>query len=200
MEFLLALVQKLFGTTDFTPPPQAAAQRTATGIMTIVGESNIKFDDMIRALQDINEDLYDFIVQLNAELLEDEFIFMTTDSKENPFRKTTKKDYVGNFDFESVGNSININREIEQNRATIAYKTGIDSFGKNPVITPEVMRTLTENFFRAIDMRNVKLPTLEEVQAQRVKEMAMAIQEAERQNLEKGGAKGGQVQARQTQG
>ncbi|KKK73097.1 hypothetical protein LCGC14_2897250, partial [marine sediment metagenome] len=197
MEFLLALVQKLFGTTDFTPPPQAAAQRTATGIMTIVGESNIKFDDMIRALQDINEDLYDFIVQLNGDLIEDEFVFSVTDSPDNPFRKINKKTWVGNFDFESVGNSININREIEQNRATVAYRTAIDSFGKNPAITPAVMLTVTENFYNSIDMRNVKLPTLQEIQQQRVQEMAAAIREAERQNLER--SQGGKAQQGQPQ-
>ena len=158
--------------------------------MTIVGESNIKFDDMIRALQDINEDMYDFIVQLNGDLIEDEFVFSVTDSPDNPFRKISKKTWIGNFDFESVGNSININREIEQNRATMAYRTGIESFGKNPAITPAVMLTLTENFFNSIDMRNVKLPTLEEIQQQRVQEMAAAIREAERQNLERGGLSG----------
>jgi len=192
VEFLLALVQKLFGVTDYSTQMDSAigSNRTATGIMTIVGEGNIKFDDMIRALQDINEDLYDFIVQLNADLLEDDFVYMVTDAQENPFKKINKKGWAGNFDFEAVGNSVNINREIEQNRGTIAYKTGIDSFGKNPAITPQVMLTLTKNFFRAIDMRNVNLPTLEEVQQQRIKEMAMAIQEAERMNLEKGGASG----------
>ncbi|KKM19627.1 hypothetical protein LCGC14_1653680 [marine sediment metagenome] len=196
MEFLLALVQKLFGTTDFTPPPQMGAQRTATGIMTIVSEGNIKFDDMIRALQDVNEDLYDFIVQLNADLIEDEFVFMVT-GQENPFKKINKKGWVGNFDFEAVGNSININREIEQNRATIAYRTGMESFGKNPAITPSVMLTLTDNFFTSIDMRNIKLPTIDEIQQQRVKEMAMAIQENERMNLEKG--QRGQTQRGQSQ-
>lgn len=166
MEFLLGLVQKLFGVTDYALGSESsiASNRTASGIMTIVGEGNIKFDDMIRALQDVNEDLYDFIVQLNAEYLDDEFIYYLTGNEDNPFKKTTKKDWIGNFDFESAGNSININREIEQNRATLAYNTAINSFGKNPVITPEVMRQLTENFFRSIDMRNVKIPTVEELQ------------------------------------
>ena len=180
MEFLLGLVQKLFGVTDYSLGSESsiASNRTASGIMTIVGEGNIKFDDMIRALQDVNEDLYDFIVQLNADLLEDEFVFNVTGSQDNPFKKITKKDWIGNFDFESAGNSININREIEQNRATLAYNTAINSFGKNPVITPEVMRQLTENFFRSIDMRNVKIPTMEElqqiIQKQQVEAQAMA--------------------------
>ena len=185
MEFLLGLVQKLFGVTDYALGSESsiASNRTASGIMTIVGEGNIKFDDMIRALQDVNEDLYDFIVQLNADLLEDEFVFNVTGSQDNPFKKITKKDWIGNFDFESAGNSININREIEQNRATLAYNTAINSFGKNPVITPEVMRQLTENFFRSIDMRNVKIPTVEELQQiiAKQQEQAQAMQQAEMQ-------------------
>jgi len=186
LEFLLSLVQKLFGVTDYGTSMDSpiGSNRTASGIMSIIGEGNIKFDDMIRALQDINEDLYDFIVQLNADLLEDDYVYMVTGSEENPFKKINKKGWSGNFDFESVGNSININREIEQNRATMAYKTGMESYGKNPVITDEVIRQLTENFFRAIDMRNVKIPTPEELQqisAQNAQKQQQAI-EAETQS------------------
>jgi len=196
LEFLFSLVQKLFGITDFTPPPAVENQRTATGIMTIVGETNIKFDDMIRALQDVNDELYDFIVQLNSEMLSDEFMYYLT-NKPNVFKVIKRKQWAGNFDFESVGNSVNINREIEQNRATFAYTTMMNSFGKNPVITPEVMRTVTENFFRGIDTRNVKLPSLEELQQMKINDMAQAIIQAEKirnqqaqQQLAKGGVGG----------
>ena len=165
MEFLLGLVQKLFGVTDYSLGSESsiAKNRTASGIMTIVGEGNIKFDDMIRSLQDVNEDLYDFIVQLNADLLEDEMVYWIT-GKENPFPKINKKGWTGNYDFESAGNSININREIEQNRATMAYNTMINSYGKNPCVTAEVMRQVTQNFFHAIDERNVKIPEAQELQ------------------------------------
>jgi len=184
MEFLLGLVQKLFGVTDYSLGSESsiAKNRTASGIMTIVGEGNIKFDDMIRALQDVNEDLYDFIVQLNSEYLDDEFVYYVT-GKENPFKKTTKKDWIGNYDFESAGNSININREIEQNRATMAYNTMINSFGKNPCVTPDVMRQVTENFFHAIDERNVKIPTPEELK-QIVDNQTQQMKEAQQAELE----------------
>lgn len=184
IEFLLSLVQKLFGVTDYSLGTEStiASNRTASGIMTIVGEGNIKFDDMIRALQDVNEDMYDFIVQLNSDLLEDEFVYYISGA-ENPFRKVNKEQWVGNFDFEAAGNSININREIEQNRASMAYNTMLNSYGKNPVITPAVMLGLTENFFRSIDMRNIKLPSLEELQQQKISDMAQAIKMNEEKNL-----------------
>jgi len=190
IEFLLSLVAKLFGVTDFVPPPKMGEQRTATGIMTIVGETNIKFDDMIRALQDVNEDLYDFIVQLNAEFLEDELVYRLT-GKDNPFKKIGKQGFVGNFDFEAAGNSININREIEQNRATMAYQTSLNSYGKNPAITDEVMMTITDNFFKAIDMRNIKLPTLQELAQRRVQDTAQAIQLLQQQQAEAQAKQGG---------
>ncbi len=202
IEFLLSLVQKLFGVTDYSLGTESsiASNRTATGIMTIVGEGNIKFDDMIRALQDINEDLYDFIVQLNAEFLEDDIVFRLT-GKENPFINVGKGEFVGNFDYEAAGNSININRQIEQERASAAYRLGMESFGKNPVITAEVMRTLTQNFFDGIDMRNVKLPTLQEVQQKRIEDTAEAIKLIQQQEAEavaklqkQGGQPGGQAQ------
>lgn len=206
MEFLLSLVQKLFGVTDYALGQESsiASNRTATGIMTIVGEGNIKFDDMIRALQDVNEDLYDFIVQLNAEFLEDEFIFRITDAPidpetgqpKNPFDSLGRDGYTGGYDYEAAGNSTNINREIEQNRAIMAYRTGMESVGKNPSITPEVLRVITDNFFKAIDMRNVKIPSPEEVQAMNVKTTADALKliEAEKtkelEKAQKGGPGG----------
>ena len=174
VEFLLALVAKLFGVTDFVPPPNIGQQRTATGILTIVGETNIKFDDMIRALQDVNEDMYDFIVQLNADLLDDKYVFYLT-GQENPFPSIKKEGFHGNFDFESAGNSININREIEQNRSILAYRTSIDSYGRNPAITDEIMTTVTKNLFETIDMRDIKVPTPEELQKRRIADLAAAL-------------------------
>ncbi len=177
MEFLLGMVQKLFGVTDYSlgSDSSIASNRTATGIRTIVGEGNIKFDDMIRALQDINEDLYNFIVNLNSENLDDDFIFQLTEQGQNPFKSINKSSWGGNYDFESTGNSININREIEQERASFAYRTVVDSLGKNPAITEETMIFVTEHLFRAIDLRGVPLNTVEDIKQQQ--EQAKAQQQ-----------------------
>ena len=192
LEFLMAMVQKLFGVTDFVPPSAADSQRTATGILTIVGEGNIKFDDMIRALQDVNADLYDFMVQLNADFMTDDFLFMISDTQENPFKKVTKEDWAGNFDFESAGNSININREVEINKAQSSFITMRDSKRVLPgIITDDVMRQSLLNYNRALDIRNIKVPTSEEMKKQRINEMALAINQAEQLKLQ-GGAGGGQ--------
>lgn len=185
IEFLLSLVQKLFGVTDYSLGTESsiASNRTASGIMTIVGEGNIKFDDMIRALQDVNEDMYDFIVQLNADLLSDEFVYYISGA-ENPFRKVNKQAWVGNFDFESAGNSININRQIEQERAVGAYRTMLESIGRNPAFTIPVILAVTENYFRSLDLRNIPLPNAEQLQQQKIADMAQAIQVNEQKNLE----------------
>lgn len=178
MEFLLGMVQKLFGVTDYALGSESsiASNRTATGIMTIVGEGNIKFDDMIRALQDVNEDLYDFIVNLNADNLDDDFIYQLTEQRENPFKTLNKSFWGGNYDYESVGNSVNINRAIEQDRALLSYRTILDSLGKNPAISEQTMLDVTENLFRAIDVRNVRLKTLEEIQQEKQKAEQMQAQ------------------------
>lgn len=169
MEFLLGMVQKLFGVTDYSLGSESsiASNRTASGIMTIVGEGNIKFDDMIRALQDVNEDLYNFIVLLNSDNLDDDFIYQLTEQQGNPFKTINKSYWGGNYDFESVGNSININRQIEQERAMVAYRTMVDSYGKNPAISEETMVDVTENYFRAIDVRNVRLKPMEVIQQEK---------------------------------
>jgi len=191
LEFLLAMVEKLFGVTDYSLGQEStiASNRTATGIMTIVGEGNVKFDDMIRSLQDVNEDLYDFIVQLDSELLEDDFIINVMEGSENPFRKIARENFVGNFDFQAAGNSININREIEQQRASYLYNTFMNSYGKNPAISPEVIHQVSENLIRSTDARNIKLPSLEAMQQQRIQEMAQAIvmsEQIKRQQLAAG--------------
>ncbi|HCJ67201.1 MAG TPA: hypothetical protein DHV62_07750, partial [Elusimicrobia bacterium] len=183
MEFLLGMVQKLFGVMDYAVADTGglAGNRTASGIMSVIAEGNVKFDDMIRALQDINEDLYNFIVNLNADNLDDNFIYQLTEQQGNPFKSINKSYWAGNFDFESVGNSININRGIEQNNALLSYNTIVNSYGKNPAISKETMLDVTSNFFRSIDVRNVRLKSeeqmvQEEASAQQVQSTALQMQ------------------------
>jgi hypothetical protein len=184
VEFLLGLVQKLFGVSDYSLGQDTGNQRTATGILSIIGEGNVKFDDMIRALQDVNEELYEFIVDLNADLMTDDFIYYLTEQTSNPFKKVSQSKWGGAFDFEAVGNSVNINREVEQNRATMAYTTAIQSYQKNPFIDNNVMRVVTLNFFRSIDMRNVKLPTIEEVEVKQQQMLAGALEQMQAKALQ----------------
>ena len=182
MEFLLGMVQKLFGVTDYSLGTESsiASNRTATGIMTIVGEGNIKFDDMIRGLQNVNEDLYNFIVSLNSENLSDDFIYYLTEGKDNPFKKIHRSYWEGNFDFEAVGNSININRQIEQERAILSYREVLASYGKNPAISEATMVDVTKNFFRSLDIRNVNIRDINEIMAE--KQNAMR-QQQQAQNI-----------------
>jgi hypothetical protein len=184
MEFLLGMVQKLFGVSDYSLGQDTGNQRTATGILSIIGEGNVKFDDMIRALQDVNEELYEFIVDLNADLMTDDFIYYLTEQTTNPFKKISQSKWGGAFDFEAVGNSVNINREVEQNRATMAYTTAMQSYQKNPFIDNNVMRLVTQNFFRSIDMRNVKLPTIDEVEQKQQQMITGAIEEMQAKALQ----------------
>jgi len=184
MEFLLGMVQKLFGVSDYSLGQDTGNQRTATGILSIIGEGNVKFDDMIRALQDVNEELYEFIVDLNADYMTDDFIYYLTEQTSNPFKKISQSKWGGAFDFEAVGNSVNINREVEQKRASDAYTTAMNSYQKNPFIDNNVMRVVTQNFFRSIDMRNVKLPTIEEVEAKQREQLALTLQEMQAKQVQ----------------
>lgn len=177
LQFMLGMVQKLFGVMDYAVGETGglAGNRTASGIMTVVGEGNIKFDDMIRALQDVNEDLYDFIVMLNSENLDDDFIYQLTEQEGNPFKTINKSYWGGNYDYESAGNSVNINRQIEQERAILLYREAVNSLGKNPAISEQTMLDVTSNLFSAVDVRNVRLKT-EEQMAQE-KQQALAAQQ-----------------------
>lgn len=177
INFLLGMVQKLFGVMDYAVADTGglAGNRTASGIASVIGEGNIKFDDMIRALQDVNEDLYEFIVNLNADNLDDDFIYQLTEQKDNPFKSIQKSYWAGNYDFESVGNSININRGIEQQNAMLSYNTITNSYGRNPAISEQTMIDVTKNFFRAIDIRDVRLKTEEQMMQE--KQQAQQAQE-----------------------
>lgn len=185
INFLLGMVQKLFGVMDYAVADTGglASNRTATGITTVIGEGNIKFDDMIRALQDTNEDLYEFIVNLNSDNLDDNFIYQLTEQQENPFKSINKSYWAGNYDFESVGNSININRQIEQDRAILAYRTAVDSYGKNPAINELTMLDVSKNLMSSIDIRNIRLKTEEEMMAekQQAQQMQAQAQQAQMQ-------------------
>ena len=169
LEFMLGMVQKLFGVMDYAVADTGglAGNRTASGIMSVIGEGNIKFDDMIRALQDVNEDLYNFIVNLNSENLEDNFLYQLTEQQGNPFKSINKSSWGGNYDFESVGNSININRGIEQANAETSYNTMVNSYGKNPAISEQTMIDVTKNYFMSKDIRNVRLKTEEQIQQEK---------------------------------
>jgi hypothetical protein len=177
LNFLLGMVQKLFGVMDYAVADTGglASNRTATGIMSVIGEGNIKFDDMIRALQDVNEDLYNFIVLLNSDNLDDNFIYQLTEQQENPFKTINKSYWGGNYDYEAAGNSININRQIAQNNALLSYNTALNSYGKNPAIGEETMVDVTQNFFSEIDIRNVRLKPIEQIKQE--KEQALAMQQ-----------------------
>ncbi len=177
MEFLLGMVQKLFGVMDYAVADTGglAGNRTATGIASVIGEGNIKFDDMIRALQDINEDLYDFIVNLNSDNLDDNFIYQLTEQQGNPFKTINKSYWAGNYDYESVGNSVNMNRAIEQDRSILIYREVNATYGKNPALSEETMIDVTSNLFSAVDVRNVRLKSIEQIQQE--KQQAMAAQQ-----------------------
>jgi hypothetical protein len=183
INFLLGMVQKLFGVMDYAVSDTGglAGNRTASGIASVIGEGNIKFDDMIRSLQDVNEDLYEFIVNLNSVNLDDDFIYQLTEQKENPFKSIQKSYWAGNYDYESVGNSININRGIEQNNAILSYNTITQSYGKNPAIGEDTMIAVTENFFRSIDVRNVPLKSVEVIAQEKAQAQQMQAQFAQTQ-------------------
>lgn len=181
MNFLLGMVQKLFGVTDYAMPEKGslASNRTYAGIATIVGEGNIKFDDMIRGLQDINEDLFEFIVNLNSEFLDDDFIYELTGQRDNPFKSIKKSFWAGNYDYESVGNSMNINRQLEQQVAAGAYRTAFESYGKNPAISELTMLDVTRNWLTSMDIRNVRLNT-----EQQVEQIKQTIQQKQEQEIQ----------------
>lgn len=69
----------------------------------------------------------------------------------------------------------------------------MDSYGKNPVITANVLWQATENLLRATDLRNIKLPSIEEVKQEQIKQMAEAIKLSQQQQVP--GGQGGNPQA-----
>lgn len=193
IEFALGLLQKLFGVTDYTLGSESniASNKTARGIMAIIGEGNFSFDTMIALLQMTNKKFFEANIKMHAKMMKEysmeKKVFYVTEEEDNPYREIALNALSLNWNFIPRGTSVNVNVYRRKEDAKESYAI----LAKNPLfsaMTPTTMnnmRELTQNLVDAFDLKTINLPTQEQIAQEMLKLKADAIQEIiKRQKLD----------------
>jgi hypothetical protein len=174
-QILYSVVQRLFGITDFslggagqkgiTGTISGATSKTASGISSLIQESNIRFDVFVRLVQQwSNPELAMQIFKhftMNRHSIMDERQQLNKPSEIfDPIMELSEDDINHNFEFTFPGNTGTINPFIEQQNvqalAMYAQKAG-------PMVSddPEVMNQIHQQFFNAYGSR-IKIKSVDE--------------------------------------
>lgn len=182
MQVLLGIVQKLFGVTDYTlgSESEVVSNKTATGIVSLIQEGNIKFDHMISRLQRVNKQMFQFIHKLNILFLDKDIEFMMS-SGDMPYQYINRSILAGDFEFNMTGNSINTNERVKQQTASFLFNLYAPLYMNGyAFVSDEKMKKITEDLDKAFGLK-IKTPTLEEVQAKKVEIQKRALRANELQ-------------------
>lgn len=173
LELLFSLVQRLFGVTDTTAGIENPANRTATGITTLLAEGNINIDMIISALNESNKMLDKLIIKLNAiHMEEDELEFPIIDSysavmedPDNPFATITRDELMGDYNYMPAGASLTQNTRSIREEAGFLYQTVMSSIQANPFFADlNVIREASNDLIKSFGKKNYRLKTTEDVQ------------------------------------
>ena len=184
IDFTMAILQKLFGVTDYTLGGESniSSNKTARGIMAIIGEGNYSFDTMIALLQMTNKEFFEANILMHAKMLKEanmeEKVFYVTEAKENPYRKISSKLMELKWNFKPRGVSIDNNIHRRRQDATESYGLLSKNIFFSPDMTPTTLnnlRELTQNFIDSYDIKGFTLPTQEQLTEEMIK-MKAAIQ------------------------
>lgn len=189
IEFSMNLLQKLFGVTDYTTGNDAnSMNKTARGIMAIIGEGNFSFDTMIAILQMTNKKFFEANIRMHAKMMKEsameEKVFWVTEQQDNPYRKISGSLLSLNWNFMPRGTSVDNNVQRRRVDARESYEVLTKNLLFNPQLTPTTAnnyREITQNYVDAYDLKGVKLPTKEEIAQELVQLQMQAMQEAQKQ-------------------
>jgi len=193
IEFTLGLIQKLFGVTDYTTGSVSsiAENKTARGIMAIIGEGNFSFDTMIALLQMTNKKLFEANIRMTAKMLKeagmDKKVFYVTESSENPFREIEATTMSLGWNFIPKGTSVeaNVYKKREDAERNLAMLSKNIFFSPQTPSTMNNLKVLTQIYCDAYNIKQAKLPSMEEIQQEMIRMQADVQQELKkRQELE----------------
>lgn len=171
IEFSMNLLQKLFGVTDYTTGNDAKSlNKTARGIMAIIGEGNFSFDTMISILQMTNKKFFEANIRMHAKMMKEagreDKVFYVTEARENPYRKISGSLLSLNWNFIPRGTSVDNNVQRRRVDATEVYGLLSKNMLFNPQLSPstaENYREITQSVVDAYDLKGVRLPTKDEI-------------------------------------
>ena len=178
IDFTLSLLQKLFGVTDYTLGAESSvsSNKTARGIMAIIGEGNYSFDTMIALLQMTNKKFFEANIRMHAKMLKEagmeKKVFYVTEAKENPMREINTKLMSLNWNFKPRGTSVDNNTFRKRDDATNSLAFLTKNIFFSPDMSPVTLNNLkeiTQNYIDAFELKGVTLPSAEELQQQMIK-------------------------------
>lgn len=172
---LFDIVQRLFGISDYVggAAGKKGGAKGASAINQLINESNIRFDVLIKIVQEwSNPDLANQVFKHNVlnmpEILEAKDI---NKPKEifGPLAQIPQESMLRDWEYQFRGNSATINPMQEQER--IGNLFGMMVKMKNPFVVedPEMMHELTSNVFDAFNWRGRKIKTVQEFREMSVK-------------------------------
>ena len=197
IELLIGLIQRLFGVTDTTSGVENPNNQTYGGITTLLAEGNVNIDMLIQTLNESNIQLDQMIIAMNALYMQsdsegnplpEEFPIMDSystvmEDPDNPFATITQEELLGKYNYMPAGASLTINTRSIREEAVALYKTAIESVGKNPFIDLGVLRESTADLYKSFGKKNIKVATVEEMQAQMQQQAQVQMQMTQAQGV-----------------
>lgn len=181
IEFVMGLLQRLFGVTDYNLGSESniSSNKTARGIMAIIGEGNFSFDTMIKLLNMTNKKFFEGNILMHAKMLREfgreDKVFHVTEDENNPYRKIGRKTLDFKWNFIPRGTSVDNNQFRRREDAKEEYAILRDNIFFSPELTPETannFKEVTQNLVDAYELKGVNLPDYEELQQQLAKQQA----------------------------
>lgn len=144
---LFGIISRVTGLSDlnFGSLQSQGATRTATGVTTIVNESNANLDIFLRRANRGFKKMLIYLFHNLKDRLPDGFEFRITGSDGNDYFRTisSREELKGMYDFEIEPNSANSNKQIQLNTATQIFQ-----ITQNPVLLQTGIVTIA-NLFEA---------------------------------------------------
>jgi len=199
IELLIGLIQRLFGVTDTTSGVENPNNQTYGGITTLLAEGNVNIDMLIQTLNESNIQEDQIIIAMNAVYMQtdedgnpipEEFPIIDSYSQvmedpDNPFATMTQEELLGKYNYMSSGASLTTNTRSIREEAGFLYRTAIESVGRNPFIDLNVLREATSDLYKSFGKKNIKVASVEEIQAQMAQQAQAQMQMAQAQGLKK---------------
>lgn len=171
-EMLFSIIQKLFGVNDYAMSGTkgmghgGVQNKTAQGAMAIINEGNLRFDVLIKIIQEwANPEM---ATQIFKHFQMNRYSIMNAEGLNKPtevfgpIMALSNEELDRNFEYVFKGNTSTINPIIEQQQVSFLY----DKFTgtKNPFVVddPEVMHDLTEMMLNDYNVRGLKIKSVDE--------------------------------------
>lgn len=171
-EMLFGIVQKLFGVTDYSlgsttgKKQGSSSNKTASGISSIINEGNIRFDVLVRLVQEWSNP--ELAQQIFRHFTMNRFSIMKEKGlnkpKEifDPIMQLSDDELNGNFEYVFKGNTSTVNPQIQQEQVSYLYDTFTKT--RNPFVVddPDVMHDMTEMMLNDYNVRGLKIKSVDE--------------------------------------